>query len=293
MQCRSRTTSAVHRVVVTRRRSRPRSRTSPWVPRTAGMTSASQASRRSTSGGRSVPSAVVPTRSDAGGSRSFLRVSWSRVTRSRAGVPWVSGGSSVSRACWAVVDEGVPQAGAVVAGVAVLLPGLRVLWSVWVGGGVGAGQRQQGGEEEGAVLGRAAAPDPDSAGPVGADREVAGQVGGAFLPLRAGFEPAVDGVGVDHRGQVPSRPGELGGIQARRLAEQDLLPPAADQVTGGQVLDGPDDDVGLSRATRSRRPDPAWSGPGVRSAPRARTTRRLPSPRRSPPVWVSQSPVDP
>ena len=104
VQCRSRRTRAVQMVVVTGRRRRPTSRTSPWLPRTAGMISASQASRRRMSGGRSVPSAVVPTPA-ASEARAVLRVAWSRVTRSRAGVPWVSGGRSVSRACWAVATR--------------------------------------------------------------------------------------------------------------------------------------------------------------------------------------------
>jgi hypothetical protein len=77
---------------VTRRWRRPTSRTSLRVPRTAGMISASQTSRRMTSGGRSRPSALVPTRvATPEASRSSLRVSWSRVTSSRAGTAWESG----------------------------------------------------------------------------------------------------------------------------------------------------------------------------------------------------------
>ncbi len=91
------------------------------------------------------------------------------------------------------------------------------------------------------------APDPDSAGAVLADGEVAGQVRGTLLTLQLRFEAAVDGVGVDHLGQVPSGPGEVGGIQAPGLTQQDLLPAAPDQVTGRQVGDGPDDDIGLLR----------------------------------------------
>ena len=66
------------------------------------MISASHASRRRTPGGSSVPSAVTPT---PRAWRSSFRVWWSRVTRSRAGVAWVSGGRSVSRACWAVATR--------------------------------------------------------------------------------------------------------------------------------------------------------------------------------------------
>ena len=200
-------------------------------------------------------------RSDAGCVRSSLRVWWSRVTRSRAGVPWVSGGRWVSRACWAVAIRASQS---------------RAPWSRGsrcsrrrVGGvecGVGAGQRQQCGDQEGAVLGRAAAPEADSAGPVFGDGEVAVQVGGTFLTFQCGFEPAVDGVGVDHLGQVPPGLGELGGIQPSGLGHEHLLAAAPHQVTGRQVLDRSDDDVGLHRETRSRPAALASSGPAVRSA---------------------------
>ncbi len=211
VQCRSRTTSAVHTGVVTSRRRRPRSRTSPWVPRTAGMTSASQASRRSTSGGRSVPSAVVPTRVlMPAASRSFLRVWWSRVTRSRAGVPWVSGGSAVVRACWAVVTRASHRRVPWSRGSRCSCPVSGSRWS-GVGGGVGAGQRHQGGEEEGAVFGGAAAPEPDAAGAVGADREVAGRGGRRVPPARVRLR----GGGRRCRGRPP-RPGAVPPGRARR-----------------------------------------------------------------------------
>ena len=136
VQCRSRRISAVQMVAVTRRRRRPMSRTSPWVPRTAGMISASQASRRRVSGGRSVPSAVVPTPVPVL-ARSFLRVWWSRVTRSRAGVPWVSGGRCGVQGVVGGGDQGVPEPGAVVAAVDVVFPGPR---GSRVGSTLGSGQ---------------------------------------------------------------------------------------------------------------------------------------------------------
>ena len=55
---------------------------------------------------------------------------------------------------------------------------------------------------------------------------------GAFLTFEGGFEPAVDGVGVDDLDQMPAGPGELGGVEVSGLADQDLLPAAPDQVTG-------------------------------------------------------------
>ena len=138
-------------------------------------------------------------------------------------------------------DQGVPQLGAVVAGKGVLLTGLGV------DDRVGAGEWHQGCFEEGAVLRGAAAADPDPTGPVVADREVAVEVSGSFLPLQRRFELSVDGVGVDDLDQVPAGPGELRGVQVRRLTEQHSLAAAADPVTRRQVIDGPDDDVGLHR----------------------------------------------
>ena len=142
---------------------------------------------------------------------------------------WESGTRSVSRACWATVSRASQN---------------RAPWSrgsrhshgspglVVDGGRCGAGQREQGGFEQGAVLGRAAAADPDSSGAVVADREVAVEVGGAFLTVQGGFEPAVHGVGVDDLDEVPAGPGEVGGVQGPGLAEQDLLPAASGPVTG-------------------------------------------------------------
>src|SRR4029077_11820698 len=125
-------------------------------------------------------------------------------------------------------DEGVPHPGAVVARVRVRLAGLGI------GGRLGAGERQQGGLDEGPVLGRAPAADPDPASAVFGDRQVPVQVGGSLFALELGFEPSVDGVGVDDLGDVPAGFGELGGVQVAGLADQDLLPAAADQVAGRQ-----------------------------------------------------------
>ena len=70
---------------------------------------------------------------------------------------------------------------------------------------------------------------------------------GAFLTLEGGFEPAVDGVGVEDLGQMQAGAGQVGGVEVSGLADQDLLPAAPDQLTGRQVGDGSDDDVGLLR----------------------------------------------
>ena len=156
-------------------------------------------------------------------------------------MPWVSGGRPVSERVVGGGDQGVPEPGAVVAGVEVLLPGPRVgRLGRGSGRGLDSGQveRQQRGHQQGAVLGRPAALQADAAGAVLADREVAVQVGGAFLTFQLGLEAAVDGVGVDDLDQVPPGSGELGGVEVSGLADQDLLAAAADQVTGRQVVDG-------------------------------------------------------
>ena len=62
------------------------------------------------------------------------------------------------------------------------------------------------------------------------------QVGGAFLTLEGGFEPSVDGVGVDDLGQMSPGAGQVGGVEVSGLPDQDLLPTAPDQLTGRQVL---------------------------------------------------------
>ena len=145
---------------------------------------------------------------------------------------WESGTRSVSIACRATVSRASQS----------LAPWSRgsrtTVASVFVDGGCRAGQREQGGFEQGAVLGRAAASDPDSSGAVVAEGEVAVEVGGAFLTLQGGLEPAVHGVGVDDLGEVSPGPGEVGGVQGPGLAEQDLLPAASDPVTGREVLHG-------------------------------------------------------
>ena len=246
VQCRSRRTRAVQMVAVTGRRRRPTSRTSLWPPRTAGMISASQASRRRVSGGRSVPSAVVPT---PAASRSPVRVWWSRVTRSRAGVPWVSGGRWVSRACWAVATRASQN---------------RAPWSrrsrCRRRSSLSLADRSSG---RGQVSGSSAAISraPSSADPRPRTRTP---------PARSAADGAGSGSGGRRVPRVPAaassrrstasgsttstrcRPAWASSVasQVAGLADQHLLPAAADQVTGRQVRDG--------RTMRS-----AWSGETV------------------------------
>ena len=117
-------------------------------------------------------------------------------------------------------DQGVPQASPVVARIP---HHLALVARLVIGGRLRAGEREEGGCEEGAVLGRAAAADPDPTGAVGGDREVAVEVRGAFLTLQGGLEPPVDGVGVDDLDDVSPGPGEVGGVQMRGLGDQDPL----------------------------------------------------------------------
>ena len=222
VQCWSLITRAVQIAGVTRRRARPTSRTSPRDPRTVGMISASQARRRRTSvGARCRRGGPDPVGLEA----MPVRVRWSRVTRSRAGVPWESGTRSVSRACWAVVTRASHR---------------RAPWSRGsapprLGGPPGhrgparAGEREEGGCEQGAVLGRAAAADPDPTGPVGGDGEVPVEVGGAFLTLQGGLSRRSVVSGSTTSGDVPPGPGEVGGVQMRGLGDQDPLPTTPDR----------------------------------------------------------------
>ena len=192
-------------------------------------------------------------------------------------------------------DQGVPQAGAVVAGVAELgagFPGLRVDVAACGVGGCGSGEGEEGGGEEGAVLGRAAAADPDPTGPVRGDRQGPAQVGGAFLPLQRCFEAAVEAVGVDD--STRCRPALVSSVASRDWAWRSISfsPRRRVQSPGG-------------RSSTADTITSAWSGEQVpaTNASRvrdsgplralARATRRLPSPRRRPARWVTQSPVDP
>ena len=199
------------------------------------MISASQARRRMTSGGRSVPSAVVPV----------VNIACSTVTRSRAGVPWVSGGRPVSSACWAVATRASH---------------IRAPWSR----GSRASTRRPRDRRSGSgqVSGSRAAliRAPSSAEPRPRIRtpparssvieRYRSRWAARSSRSQLGFESAVDGVGVDDLGDVPAGFGELGGVEVTGLADQDLLPATPHQVSGRQVCNGADDDVCLGRRDR-------------------------------------------
>ena len=167
--------------------------------------------------------------------------------------------------------EGVPDAGAVVAGVpAVSLRFAGVLVDVAARGavgGLGSGEGEEGCLEEGAVLGGPAAADPDPTGPVGDDRQGAVR-GGRRVPRVPGRLRAC---GRRRRGRRP-RPGAGPPWPARwrsgwGVAEHQLLPPAAGPLPGRQIRHRRHDHVGLLRVTRpvdQRLPGPRQR---TRSAP--------------------------
>jgi len=114
-----------------------------------------------------------------------------------------------------------------------------------LGGGRGHGQWQEGGPEQGAVLGGASSSDPDAAGTVEGQRQEPGLVGGAFLPGQLLLQPAVLGVGVDHAHQVASGRGQLGGVQGTGVLQEHGLATGPDRGAGRQRLDRGHDHVGL------------------------------------------------
>ena len=258
------------------------------------MISASQASRRRTSGGRSRPSAVV---TDTSG---FEVVAQGLVVEGdqEPGGDGVGVGDPVG--VQGVLGErrpGRPTAGRRGRGGrgargAGSRRSRRSRARRW-GGGSGSGQGEQGGFEEGAVLGRAAAADPDPTGAVRGDRQGPAQVGGAFLAFQGGLEAAVDG----RRGRRP-RPGAGRPWPARRRPGTGRGGASASPHAGGSThrAGGPRPPTRSrrpGRATPSRPPAPPGSGPAARSGPWPGPTRCLPSPRRRPARWVTQSPVDP
>ena len=157
---------------------------------------------------------------------------------------------------------------------------------------MGSGEGEQGGGEEGAVLGRAAAADPDPTGPVRDDRQGPAQVGGAFLPLQRGLKAAVEAVGVDDLDQMPARLGQLGGVQGLGVAQHQLLPRRRVHSRGGRSPTA----VTITSAWSGEQA-PATSASRVRDngplSALARAHPLLALTVRRPARWVSQSPVDP
>ncbi len=210
------------------------------------MMSASHASRRMVAGVRSRPSSVreaaLPRVAQSIWPRRTSRLVVT-VTRGRA--PWESGTTSLSSACWAAGDQGVPEPCAVVAGVHRLLAGLRR-----VHGRGGGGEREQRGLEGGGVLEGAAALEPDPAGTVLGDREEPAQVRTAVLAVEVLLGVAFGPVRVDHAGQVAGGPGQLGRGEQPGLLEQEHLRPGPQGRLVGELVDRVHDHRDLFRGDR-------------------------------------------
>ena len=200
------------------------------------MTSASHARRRAVPGDSSRPSSVT-----GDPSARPCRASRVRVTATRGRAPCASGTSRVVRACsqvWIIASH------------------IRAPWSrtsstspqssspVGAGGG-GFGERQQGGLDDGGVLDGAAPAQPDAAGAVLGDGEVAAEVGGAVLAVEVSLGLAFGAVGVDDVDQVARGLGEVACVQPPGLREQGLLGLFPQVRVGGELLDGVHDDGGL------------------------------------------------
>ena len=124
------------------------------------------------------------------------------------------------------LDQGVEHPGAVVARVAAVVSAAGYLAGGGVAGravgGLGCGQRDQGGLDDRGVLGRAASLDPGAAGLVVGDGEVPAEVGGAFEPVEGFLVAAFVAVGVDHGDQVQGGLLQLGGVEPFGVVEEDL-----------------------------------------------------------------------
>ncbi len=214
------------------------------------MISASQHSRRIVEAESSSPVSVCASPVQV---RSWV---WSIVTVSR-GDGAVGLGQHVSGLQQSAgLDEGVEHPGAVVAGVAGVAGVAAVVPASGfaTGGGVAdraplfwlwGGEGDEGGFEEGGVLGGAAALDPGSAGLVVGDGQVATQVGGSFETVQGFLVAAFVAVGVDDGGQVECELAELGGVEVLGLGQEDLDSAGAEVGVAGEPVDGSFDDVGL------------------------------------------------
>ena len=130
-------------------------------------------------------------------------------------------------------------------------------------GGTGA-VNEQGGAEPGAVLGGAAALEPDPADAVLGDGQEPAQVGGAVFAVQRAFGLAFGAFGVDDLGQVPSGPGQVGGVDPPGSSNSTCSPRVADWVGEG------------SRSTASST-TPACSGLTAPSRSADKVTHRSPA----------------
>jgi hypothetical protein len=88
--------------------------------------------------------------------------------------------------------------------------------------GLGCGQRDEGGLDQGGVLGGAAALDPGAASLVVGEGEVAAVVGTAFEAVEVLLVAPGLAVGVDDGGEVEAELLERGGVELLGLGQQGL-----------------------------------------------------------------------
>ena len=243
---------------------RPTSRTSPLVPRAMGMRSASQASRRTVAGLSSRPSSVIDVADPDGGPVDLALEHVEAGGDRDAGAGAVAvrrqvGGQGVV----GDLDEGVPQAGAVVARVG----GLPAVGSRGSSGGLRLGQRQQGGLEDRGVLDGAAAAEPHAAGAVLDDGEEPAVVRGPVGPVQVLLGLALGLLRVGDLDQVLGRLGQVGGVQPGRPRRAGPPHPAP----------GPRRRGGACRP-RPRSPRPAPGRPGRPASPHGSRSARSPAP---------------
>jgi hypothetical protein len=241
---------------------RPTSRTSLRLPRTTGITSASQHSRRTAPVGISVPSSVTPTPSPA---RQVV------VAHQQGEPGWdaVLVGQQVGGlAAPAGLGEGVEKPGAVVAEIAVVVaPGESTGRRIEARSRHRGGERHQGGLDRGGVLGGAAAPDPGPAGMVVGDGEVALEVRDPRFAVEGTLLGTLVALGVHHRHQVLPGLRQLRGVEPLVLLEHQGHGTGA-VAGGGKSVDraGDRDGLGGGQPAVAVRPRPGRRPP--RSGPR-------------------------
>ena len=210
------------------------------------------------------------------------------VTTTRGLVPWDSGGSSVSRECWAVWTRASHIR-------APWSRGSRSVSQVGSSGstaGCGFGQREQGGADDLAVLGGSVALDPDAAGAVADHGQEPLQVRGAFLAVQGASAARSSPSGSTTAAMCrPARTRSVA-VSVADWCTSNFLGLGTQGGVAGQGVDGVDDDPGLGQRRGARHAPPPEVAVQSEVIARASRTRRRPS-RRKPPVrWVNQSAVE-
>ena len=147
------------------------------------------------------------------------------------------------------LEQRVEHPGAVVAGVATVVPAAGDRAAAGVTRRAVRGHRcsqgHQRGREVGGVLAAAASVDRRTAGTVVPDRQTAVEMGGAFLAVELPFVPARLPVRVDDLDEVAGGLAQVGRVQCLGLGQESLDPTGPDLGVTRQVVDGPSDDLSL------------------------------------------------